>query len=180
MRAFNNGLFASLSIGAGFLSAILTVLLMNARHLFYGPALSGRLGNRGTGIPTPLLAFGLTDEVFAAAMSKLGSVPLEQRENWYLGLQLGAYSAWTIGTILGITLGSEFSHMPIFVREALTFILPALFFTLLLEMNVSRWVGTITVTAGVTVVLLCFLPNYHALALGMLAGASFNAIRARQ
>ncbi len=226
MRAFTNGLLASLSIGAGYLpiafsfglfaiqsglsstttlliavavyagasqfiliplllsgagmlSAIGTVLLMNARHLFYGAALSGRLGRRHAAIPMPLLAFGLTDEVFAAAMSKLDGVAAEQREKWYLGLQLGAYVAWAIGTILGIALGREFGQMPIFLREALAFILPALFFSLLLEMGVFCWIGTIAVTAATTAVLLCFLPSYHALALGMLAGASFKAIGAR-
>ncbi|MGV8892484.1 MAG: AzlC family ABC transporter permease [Burkholderiaceae bacterium] len=166
--------------GAGILSAIVTVLLMNARHLFYGPPLLGLLPKQQTGIPTALLAFGLTDEVFAAAMSKLDGVPAEQREKWYLGLQLGAYTAWTTGTILGVALGSGFGDMPTFVREALAFILPALFFALLLEMKVSRWVGTIAVAASVTAILLRFLPNYHALALGMLAGASFKAIGVRQ
>ena len=166
--------------GAGVLSAVVTVLLMNARHLFYGPALLGKLPARHAGIPTPFLAFGLTDEVFAAAMSKLHGVAPEQREKWVLGLQLGAYGAWVLGTILGITLGAGFSHMPTFVREALAFILPGLFFAILLEMKASRWVGTIAVTVGVSALLLCFLPNYHALVLGMLAGASFHAIRGRQ
>ncbi len=227
MRAFTNGLLASLSIGAGYLpisfsfglaaiqaglspttsilislvvyagasqfmlitllvsgagilSAVATVLLMNARHLFYGPALLGRLTLRQDGMPAPLLAFGLTDEVFAAAMSKFDGIPAEQREKWYLGLQLGAYGAWTLGTILGATLGGGFRQLPTVVREALAFILPALFFALLLETKISRWVGTIAVTAGVTAMLLCLLPNYHALALGMLAGASFKALGSRQ
>lgn len=173
-------LITLLMSGAGMLSAIVTVLLMNARHLFYGPALSKRLGNRQAGIPTPLLAFGLTDEVFVAAMGKLDGIPVEQREQWYLGMQLGAYSTWILGTVLGTTLGSEFSHMPTFLREALDFILPGLFFSLLLEMKVSNWIGTIAVTTGVTAILLSFLPNYHALALGMLAGASVKAIGVRQ
>lgn len=67
-------LIALLSSGAGLISVLPTVTLMNARHLFYGPALLGKLDGHAR-LPAPLLSFGLTDEVFATAMGKLGDLP---------------------------------------------------------------------------------------------------------
>lgn len=172
-------LITLLTSGAGLLTAIPTVLLMNARHLFYGPALLGRFSATSTKVPTPFLAFGLTDEVFATALSKLNTIPQADRESWYLGLQLGAYSTWVFGTVLGVTLSDGFQDPPVFVKEALSFVLPSLFFVLLLESGVLRSLRTIVVSAVTTLLLSGILPNYHALALGMLAGAIFNMVAGR-
>lgn len=173
-------LITLLASGAGLLTAIPTVLLMNARHLFYGPALLGRFTGQGTKTHTPLLAFGLTDEVFATAMSKLNSIAPDHREHWYLGLQLGAYSAWVSGTLLGTMLSDSFQDPPIFVREALAFVLPSLFFALLLDSGIRHSARTIVVSVAVTALLGLWLPSYHALALGMLIGALFNMVTARR
>lgn len=167
-------LITLMTSGAGWLTAVPTVLLMNARHLFYGPALLNRLPRHDKSLPPPLLAYGLTDEVFATALGKLKDIPQPSREAWYVGLQAGAYASWVGGTILGVTLSSSFQNPPVFVEAALSFILPGLFFALLLESGVLRAARTIVVTAVATIVLILFLPSYHALALGMLIGAAFN------
>lgn len=172
-------LIALMASGAGWLTAVPTVLLMNARHLFYGPALLNRLPHHDKSMPAPLLAYGLTDEVFATALGKLEDVPPTAREAWYVGLQAGAYASWIGGTILGVTLSSSFQNPPVWVEAGLSFILPGLFFTLLLESGIMRAARTIAVTAVATVALISFLPSYHALALGMLAGAAFNMLTAR-
>lgn len=172
-------LITLMTSGAGWLTAVPTVLLMNARHLFYGPALLNRLPPQEKHVAPPLLAYGLTDEVFATALGKLDDIAPSEREAWYVGLQAGAYASWVGGTILGVTLSSSFQNPPIFVEAALSFILPGLFFALLLESGVMRAVRTITVTAIATTVLILIMPNYHALALGMLAGATFNMLSAR-
>ncbi|XOZ32771.1 AzlC family ABC transporter permease [Halomonadaceae bacterium KBTZ08] len=163
-----------LTSGAGMVSTLGAILLMNARHLVYGPALLPRLGEAERKLPTPLLAFGLTDEVFAAASGHLERLTPEARENWLLGLQLGAYFAWVGGTLLGVTLGSNLGDLPPAVDAALSFILPGLFFVLLLEVGVREWWGTILATAGVSAALMGVLPGHHALILGMLAGGVFN------
>lgn len=167
-------LIALLAPGANLLAAIPTVLLMNARHLFYGPALLGRFTNPQHRLASPLLAFGLTDEVFAAAMNKMESIAPQNQERWYLGLQIGAYAAWVLGTLLAIALGAEFRNPPVFLSEALSFILPGLFFALLLELNLSRWMRIVTLTCVIGILMLQFLPVHHALALAMVAGAAFN------
>ena len=167
-------LIALLAPGANLLAAIPTVLLMNARHLFYGPALLGRFTDPNNRLASPLLAFGLTDEVFAAAMNKLETIAPAEKERWYLGLQIGAYGAWVLGTLLAIVLGSEFRDPPVYLSEALSFILPGLFFALLLELNLRRWTRIVALTTIIGIVLLQFLPMHHALALAMVGGAAFN------
>lgn len=167
-------LIALLAPGANLLAAIPTVLLMNARHLFYGPALLGRFTDPTHRLASPLLAFGLTDEVFAAAMNKLESIAPPEKERWYLGLQIGAYAAWILGTLLAIVLGGEFRDPPVFLGEALSFILPGLFFALLLDLNLSRWARIVVLTAVIGIILLQLLPVHHTLALAMVGGAAFN------
>lgn len=173
-------LITLLSSGAGWFTVIPTVLLMNARHLFYGPVLLAHMADNAPSqkrrAPASALAFGLTDEVFATALGKLGSIAPPEREAWYLGLQLGAYASWVSGTLLGISLSSSFQNPPVFVQETLAFILPGLFFALLLESGIARSARTVGVTAIVTVALHMVLPSYHALALGMLAGAGFTML----
>jgi len=170
-------LITLLAPGASLLAAIPTVLFMNARHLFYGPALLARLGHSDRRLASPLLAFGLTDEVFAAAMSQLERIAPTQKERWYLGLQLGAYLAWVGGTVLGVALTSSFQDPPVLVREGLSFILPALFFVLLLELDLRRHRSVILSTALACIVLMMFLPAHHALALAMVIGATLNLRR---
>lgn len=170
-------LISLLVSGAGLLTAVPTALLMNARHLFYGPSLWGRYPRRvHNGLPASLLAFGLTDEVFATSMSRMADVPEAQREAWYMGLQTGAYASWVLGTVLGVALGGYFEHPPVVLQAALSFILPGLFFALLLEIGVLKNLRVILATVAVCVVLLQWLPAYHALALGMLAGAAAGVL----
>jgi len=170
-------LITLLAPGASLLAAIPTVLLMNARHLFYGPALLARLTHPDHRLASPLLAFGLTDEVFAAAMSQLERIAPVQQERWYLGLQLGAYAAWVGGTVLGVVFTSSVQDLPVLVHEGLSFILPALFFVLLLELNVRRHQTVILATVVACTVLMMVLPAHHALALAMVIGASLNLRR---
>ena len=84
-------LVSLLTSGAGFFAALATLLLMNARHIFYGPALSRKLPRTRSRLPRALLALGLTDEVFAMSLARLDQVQEHRREAWHLGLQIGAY-----------------------------------------------------------------------------------------
>ncbi len=178
-------LITLLGAGAGALTAVPTIILMNTRHLFYGPALQARLSaGESSGasathhrLPSALLAWGLTDEVFATALGRFAHIPPAIRETWYLGLQLGAYAAWVGGTILGVSLSHSFQNPPVFVEAALSFILPGLFFALLLESGLGRSWRTVAAAGVFTTLCLIWLPGYQALVLGMLAGALFNAIR---
>ena len=79
-------------------------------------------------------AFGLTDEVFAVAFSRIGIIPHESRFWWLMGLEFGAYSCWIGGTLAGSISGDLLLSHFSFLRPALSFALPALFLSLLLPM----------------------------------------------
>ena len=168
-------LISLLASGAGMWTALPTVMLMNARHVLYGPALVPGLSGPPQ-VRSPLQSFGLTDEVFATAMSKMPSVAPAAREYWLLGLQVGAYAAWVGGTLIGVVLVGEVSQWPDAVRDGLAFVLPALFCALLLETGVRRWWLPIGVAAVTAALLGLYLANYNALVLAIVAGALAHAV----
>ncbi|MGP1615807.1 MAG: AzlC family ABC transporter permease [Pollutimonas bauzanensis] len=164
--------------GAAF-SVVGIVLLMNLRHLFYGPALLAKLDQGQRRRPMFLLAAGLTDEVFATSISKLGRQPAHERESWYVGLQLGAYLAWVGGTAAGAFFGHDWLRDSPLLSQTLGFVLPALFFALLLEIRRIVAFYVLAGAAAATLLGLFVLPVYGAIVAGMLAGALLGALRAR-
>ena len=169
-------LITLIASGGSALSTISAVLLMNIRHLFYGPALMGKIANTQKKLPFALLAFGLTDEVFAAAIGKIDSLPTENRQQWFVGLQFGSYLAWIFGTILGVFLGEKLMGNSPIINRMLGFVLPALFFTLLLELlghfRLRILIGTLIATS----LLLLFTPAHFAMLSGMLFGAFLDGV----
>lgn len=103
-------------------------LLVNARHLVYAPNLSPWLTHSRW---WPLLMHGLTDQIFALALSRLPNMPAAQRLPWFSSAMLLAWGAWVGGTALGAVAGQELAlRWPLF-NEVLPFALPALFLVLL-------------------------------------------------
>lgn len=181
-------LISLLASGAGLPASVSTILLMNARHLFYGPALARllqpALPANGANTPAPLvpvpaLAFGLTDEVFATAMSRIGRIPPAARPLWFLGLSCGSYAAWVLGSATGAFVVGDISQWPLWLRQALGFVLPALFFTLLLENGIRPWRFAIGAAALCALAALPWLPGHHALLLAIAGGAIGHSLALR-
>lgn len=119
--------------GAPVITAAIIAVVLNIRHLLYGPGLSGE--TEEFKLPQRLItAFGLTDEVFSIAFSRIREIPLESRFWWLLGLELGAYLCWVGSTVVGSVGGKTLLNYFSFLGHALSFALPALFFSLLLSM----------------------------------------------
>lgn len=160
-------------------SMVLLVIVVNLRHLFYGPALLSQLGTGQQSQPYALMAFGLTDEVFAAARARFDHLGVQNKTHWYLGLQLGAYSAWVLGTVVGAYMANDWLASQPVLQQSLAFVLPALFFALLLEMatqnnsNMLLWVALSTALASL------FLPAHSSLIIGMMAGSFWAIARLR-
>lgn len=163
-------LVSLVAAGAGPISVVGIVLLMNLRHLFYGPSLLARMGGHTHRLPTVILAAGLTDEVFATAIGKLEQQPEGEREFWYAGLQLGAYAAWVGGTALGAFFGHDWIRDSVILSQTLGFVLPALFLALLLEIRKLVALPVLAGAAAMTLLGLLLLPSYGALIIGMLGG----------
>ncbi len=118
------GLFTG---GASFVTAALTTLMVNARHLFYGISMLD--GYRGTGRIKPYLIFSLTDETYALVSTDNPKVAPEERNTYYLLVSLLNHLYWIVGTALGSLAGTLIS----FNTEGVEFALTALFLTVLIE-----------------------------------------------
>lgn len=168
-------LIALIAQQTGLFSIVAIIWLINLRHLFYGPALMKSAEPIDRKRPLALWAAGLTDEVFAAAIGRFSQQAAQNKEGWYLGLQLGAYSAWVGGTAVGAYFGADWVGHSVVLDKSLGFVLPALFFALLLD--IAKAVPRLIVFGATvsTAVALLWLPNYVAIMVGMLAGGVIAA-----
>lgn len=166
---------ALLASGASALAIISTVCLINLRHLFYGITLLPKLALPRKPIPLAFLSAGLTDEVFATALGKLDSVHVDMRQGWFMGLQLGAYSAWVSGTIVGASVGAILGQQPPWLQNSIDFLLPALFIALLFEVFRCQLLWIFLSAGVVTAALLLLVPAHWSMLGGMGAGALIGA-----
>lgn len=118
-----------LSGGAGLLTAALTTLAVNARHLFYGISMIDRY--KGTGRKKPYLIFSLTDETYSLVSQ---GQPRQDGGRYYLLVSLLDQCYWVLGTLLGAAVGQL---LPI-NYEGIDFVLTALFVTIFVE----QWLST--------------------------------------
>ena len=130
---------------------LLTAVALNLRHMMYGPLLASFLKHSSPG-RLSVVAFGLTDEVFATALAQLDRQPASVRSLWLLGLEMGAYAAWTGGTLAGALGGEALVGAFPAVSSALSMALPALFLVLLLPMLEGEVVVAALAAAVVAVV----------------------------
>lgn len=143
--------FVMISLWATSTPALVIILmtsLLNLRHVLYGPLIAPHL-RQGSRWQRLLAAFGLTDEVFAAATGRMDTVPESDRMAWLLGLETGAYSAWVSGTWLGATGSAALTTFLPAIAPALAFALPTLFLVLLLPLLQGRVLVAAIVAAGV-------------------------------
>ncbi len=112
-------------------------LVLGVRHILYGPSLTPLLGRMGAG-RAATAAFGLTDEVFAVASTKLQlQWAPKTKFGWILGLGAGAYVSWATGTWIGAVAGTAVTGALPSLAPALSFALPALFVALLVSLVTS-------------------------------------------
>jgi len=159
--------------GVPVLVAAVTLTAMNLRHVVYGPALMRQAG----GPPTRMAwawAFGLTDEVFGAALGHLAR-GRGFSEAMMFGLAAGAYAAWVLGTAAGaLAGGGALAGWPV-LDAALGFMLPALFLALLLSILSRAALAVVLVAGCVTAAGSLAGHGTAGLLAGMLAGAVTGA-----
>lgn len=167
---------ALVTSGASFVISAMTLIAMNLRHVLYGPALLKAAGEGRATASVWGWGFGLTDEVFGAALGHLvRGGAFSERFMWGLGAV--AYASWVLGTALGAWAGgAALEGWPV-LDAALGFMLPALFLALLLSI-LSRAQVPVIVVAGTVVVVVTLLasPTLGILA-GMMAGAVTGVVR---
>ena len=112
--------------GAGLVTAALTTLMVNARHLFYGLSMIGTYKDAGK--EKPYLIFSLTDETYSLLCG--GDIPEGADRNRYqFFVSLFNQSYWILGSVLGSLVGTLFP----FDTAGIDFSMTALFVTVFVE-----------------------------------------------
>ena len=120
-----------LANGTSLISTALAVLLVNARHLFYGISLVEDYKN--TGKKKPYLIFALTDETYSLVTQNQPPEGMS-RHSYCFWVSLLDHIYWICGCVLGSLLGKA---LP-FPLEGVEFVLTALFVTIFVE----QWLST--------------------------------------
>lgn len=137
-----------LSSGASLITAALTTLMVNARHLFYGISMVDKY--KSTGKIKPYLIFSLTDETYSLVCRD--DIEAEDKNKYYLLVSLLNQCYWIAGSLLGSVVGSVIT----FDTSGIDFALTALFVTVFVE----QWLSTkdhIYALIGVVSSVICLL-----------------------
>jgi 4-azaleucine resistance transporter AzlC len=122
-------------------SSVITIWLVNLRHVAYGPALTlAHSQKRRSLLEILSIGWGLTDEVFATVCQPVEHKSRDERI-YLLAVAILAYGGWIGGTALGIGVGQSMLHEIPHASYALGFSLPALFLYILVSavMHQKRW-----------------------------------------
>lgn len=123
------GLMAS---GASLLTAALTTLMVNARHLFYGISMIERY--RDAGWRKGYLIFALTDETYSLVCRDIEGIEKGERRDYDLLVSLLDHIYWVSGSMLGALAGILIP----FDSSGIEFALTALFLTVFVEQWLSK------------------------------------------
>lgn len=117
--------------GASIITTALTILMVNARHLFYGISMINKYKDAGK--RKPYLIFALTDETYSLVCN--GDYPegTDKYKYWFL-ISLANQCYWVTGTIIGSVLGTVLK----FDATGIDFSMTALFVTVFVE----QWLST--------------------------------------
>ncbi len=144
--------------GAPFWLVIVMTLLINSRHLVYGPNIAPYLQKDIRWLPMMHL---LTDQIFALALTRLPAMTPSARLSWYFSAGMIAWVSWISGTALGAIAGDELMQRWPLIGEVLPFALPALFLVMVLpRCSDRRWTVTMVVATASAMLLKLFgFPN---------------------
>lgn len=115
-----------LGAGVGLFEIVISIFLVNSRHMFYGLSLLKDYG--AWGVRKFYLIFGLTDETYSLLTTM--AVPNGvKKQRYYFLVTLLNHSYWVLGCTLGALIGANFE----FNSQGLEFTLTALFVVLVME-----------------------------------------------
>lgn len=117
--------------GASLLTAAITTVMVNLRHVFYGLSMVDKY--KTTGAFKPYLIYALSDETYSLVCNPPELLPGERRY-FYLLVSSMDQACWVLGSILGGLLGAA---LP-FSTEGIDFALTALFVSVVAE----QWLST--------------------------------------
>lgn len=158
------GQFAGLSVietGGTILAMVLTMLVINLRYCLMSCALSQKLAPTLPLYHRFLIAFGMTDEIFAVSVSVNGHL----RPQYSYGLILISLFGWSFGSLCGALAGNI---LPPTVVEALGMALFAMFVAIVVPDAIHDHKVLVVVLMTIVISLLfTYLPGLSDLSVGM-------------
>ena len=139
---------------------ILTQLVINARYFLMSLTLSQKLDSKFTLLDRFLCAFGVTDEIFAVAVTKK-----EVSSKYLYGLILLPFLGWTFGTLTGALMGSV---LPEILLNALSIALFAMFIAVVIPETIEN--KKLIIVILISVILSCafyFIPLLNTVTSGI-------------
>jgi len=152
---------------------VVTTFVVNLRHLLYSATMVPFYRNLPQ-VWKMVLAFGLTDETFAVAVTRYGKPDGVTGKRYYnLGSMVFMYLNWNLCTLIGLTAGKTFPEIS---RWGLDFAMPATFIGIVIPYLVSRPMWAAVITAGTVSIAAQGLPHKLGLMLAALAGVTAGVV----
>jgi 4-azaleucine resistance transporter AzlC len=157
--------------GAPALVIILTIAVINLRHMLYSASLAPYLKGL-TSKWKVLLSYLLTDEAYAPSIIKYEETGIKPFSHWFLlGAGLALWLEWQISTAIGIFLGAVIPE-----NWPLDFALPLTFIAMVVPALKTSPMVAAAVSAGLVAVLAYSLPFRLGLILAALTGIVVGTI----
>jgi 4-azaleucine resistance transporter AzlC len=150
---------------------ILTIAVVNLRHMLYSASLAPYLKNLSLKWKV-LLSYLLTDEAYAPSILKYEETGIKPFSHWFLlGAGFSLWFTWQVSTAFGIFLGTAIPE-----NWPLDFALPLTFIAMVVPALKNRPMVAAAVSAGLVAVLAYSLPFKLGLILAALTGIVVGAI----
>ncbi len=150
-----------ISVFGTFVEVILTQLIINARYFLMSLTLSQKLDGKFKLLDRFLCSFGITDEIFAVAVSNKEKVT----KKYFLGLMTLPYFGWASGTIFGALLGNV---LPSIIVTALSIALFAMFIAIIVPgMMDNNKVIPVVITSAILSCVFAFVPYLNTISQGI-------------
>jgi 4-azaleucine resistance transporter AzlC len=150
---------------------ILTIAVVNLRHMLYSASLAPYLKNLSLKWKA-ILSYLLTDEAYAPSILKYEADGITPNGHWFLlGAGFSLWFIWQISTALGIFLGTAIPE-----SWSLDFALPLTFIAMVVPALKNRPMISAAVSAGLVALLAYSLPFKLGLILAALTGIAVGTM----
>jgi len=144
---------------------VLTIAVVNLRHMLYSASLAPYLASLSTPWKT-LLSYLLTDEAYAPTILHYEKEGVTPTAHWFLlGAGLALWSTWQVSTAFGIFLGAAIPD-----SWSLDFALPLTFIAMVVPVLKNRPMIAAALSAGVVALVAYSLPFKLGLILAAIVG----------
>lgn len=156
--------------GAPAFVMILTIAVVNLRHMLYSASLAPYLKNLSLRWKL-LLSYLLTDEAYAPSILHYEKAGLHEHSHWFvLGAGFSLWFVWQASTAVGVFLGASIPE-----RWSLDFALPITFIAMVVPVLKKQPMIAAALSAGVTALLAYQLPFKLGLILAAFVGIAVGA-----